>query len=277
MRIADEFLQCSVFIYPSRDAADEGKWLGGSGCLVNYEWVEGGSHRHGYFVVTNRHVIDKLQSPVVRLNRLDGKVEIFETSKERWWTHPENDDIAAMSFDFLGEEHAALAINERAFIRSEIIEMYNIGIGDHVAMIGRLVEHDGKSKNLPAVRFGGISMMNNQTLKNAFGKEQETFLIDCPSLAGFSGSPVIVYLPTTARSKEALLNQGLGPWLLGLDWMHVSEHIPLREAEKDTKIKDYYVQGNSGIAGVIPAWRISQLLRTMVNWDTMPATNDEPS
>jgi hypothetical protein len=46
---------------------------------------------------------------------------------------------------------------------------------------------------------------------NSFKKPQETIVIECHSVPGFSGSPVIAFLPSGALREAALENAGIGP------------------------------------------------------------------
>lgn len=260
MRIADEYLNCSIYLYPSYESAESGRWAGGSGFLVHSQWCDDNGLRAAMFVVTNRHVIHgmKGKDPHLRVNLKSGGRKVLRTNLQRWVHHPENDDISAYEFLEFEEDYDLLALREQAFLRKETVEQNNIGIGDQIAMIGRLVEHDGKVRNSPCVRFGSISMMPGEGLEAAFRDDRETFLVDCWSLAGFSGSPVIVFMPHQARGTQALLNAQ--SWVLGVNWMHVAEKIMVQSCVLD---KSPYVSTNTGVAGVIPAWRIRQLLDSM--------------
>jgi hypothetical protein len=260
MRIADEFLRCIVYIYPDEGSAAEGKWAGGSGFLVHSAWSDGHRMLDDNFVVTNRHVIHEMGEPFIRVNRRDGGIAVIRTNRNRWRHHPDNDDVSALRFDALSEEHDLLGLNESAFVDSLVISNYNLGIGDDVAMVGRLVEHDGRLRNLPTARFGTLAMMPGEQFKNRFDHEQESFLVDCQSMPGFSGSPVLLLFPSSARSSQALLTSMV--WLLGIDWMHVNEKEPIRTPDGEKSKDGLFVKANSGVAGVIPAWRIRQLLDT---------------
>jgi hypothetical protein len=114
--------------------------------------------------------------------------------------------------------------------------------------------------NTPIARFGSIATPNRIEVWNSFQSNQETFVVDCQSVPGYSGSPVIAFLPTTALAETAVENSGFGPWLLGVDWMHFGN--PEKVLSKDSGLEDFkpYIKGNSGLMGVIPAWRISVLL-----------------
>jgi hypothetical protein len=255
MRIADECLQCVVYIYPDEQSAREGKWAGGSGFLAHSE-----QYRQN-FVVTNWHVIENMGAPTIRLNCKDDTVDVIPTYWNRWQKHPEGDDVAAIPFDELSDKHEAFAVDDRMFLNEALISRENIGIGDQVAMIGRLVEHDGTVRNSPTARFGFISMMPAEKDIKEFENEHEIFLVDCQSIRGFSGSPVFFIPPSTAASVEALRN--VPTKLLGIDYKHVPHKEPVRT--QDGKRADgLYVEANSGIAGVIPAWRIARLLNHLM-------------
>ena len=203
MRIADEYLQSSVYIYPDEASAKAGKWAGGSGFLVHSEWMDGEKHSTADFVVTNRHVLKNIvdrdtkmpADPIVRLNRRDGTSDPIHTNRLRWKNHPDGDDIAALRFEALSEEHECMPVDERAFLTPMHISNENIGIGDDVAMIGRLVGHDGDVRNSPTARFGVISMMPGDKFKNDFDHRQESFLMDCPSISGFQWIPSVLVRP----------------------------------------------------------------------------------
>jgi hypothetical protein len=260
VRIGDEFLQCVVYIYPNEAAANDGKEAGGSGFLVNFPTSSGNKDR--IFVVTNRHVIKNLETPVVRVNRKDGRFDPLPTNINRWVFHPDGDDIAAIEFHQLTPEHSIRWVDIRTALPDHTIEDFNIGIGDTVAMLGRLIGHDGKVRNSPIARFGTIAMMPGDKIKNFLDIDQETYLIECHSIPGFSGSPVFLFLNTATRSIGGHLLAGIGPWLLGIDWYHASNIERVRDEKGEFLDNRWYVKSNTGVAGVIPATRILQLLNS---------------
>jgi len=50
-----------------------------------------------------------------------------------------------------------------------------------------------------------------------------------------------------------------GPWFLGIDWGHVTLYKPVYDNNGDP-LADYRVDVNTGIAHVVPAWKILDLL-----------------
>ena len=63
-------------------------------------------------------------------------------------------------------------------------------------MVGRFVDHDGGPTNLPAARFGNISIGPSK-IRSELGKYVDTICLDTNSRTGFSGSPVYVYRTMT--------------------------------------------------------------------------------
>jgi hypothetical protein len=258
MRIGDEFLECVVFVYPNEQAAIDGREAGGSGFLVNFP--EPTSETDRIFVVTNRHVIENLGAPVIRVNRADRSSESITTNKNRWRVHPDGDDIAAIEFHQLNSDHSFRWVDFRTALPGHATQDFNIGIGDTVAMLGRLIGHDGKVRNSPIARFGTIAMMPGDKIKNSFGADQETYLIECHSIPGFSGSPVFLFLNSTTRSLGGHPLVGIGPWLLGIDWYHANTLERVRDENGNVLESGWFVKANTGVAGVIPSSRIQKLL-----------------
>lgn len=276
-RIADHFLDSSLYFYTSIQEARDGASSGGSGFLVQMPSVDPGIVH--VYAVTNKHVIDN-GCHVIRVNKRSGGFETIQTEPDWWHLHPEGDDIAVFSIDLNDKEPQCFSISTEDFITHELIDDFRIGPGDEVFLIGRLVTMKGRQRNTPVVRFGNISMMadSNEPIIREDGISQESFLIDCKSLSGFSGSPVFVTASRSYSSRYSIpkpraLNllklatretphmtlkvepvgvSGIfGPWLLGIDWGHIS--LKGSESEEGLDL-------NTGIACVAPAWRILDVL-----------------
>src|SRR5262249_24353303 len=159
-----------------------------------------------------------------------------------WHLHPNGDDIAVFSIDLHGKDADFFSISTDHFITPEIMKDFDIGPGDDVFLVGRLVTLAGRQKNSPVARFGNISMMPDQEepVLREDGTEQVGFLIDSKSLSGFSGSPVFVIAPracfypdpipkglslnrlaqgetphTGLKAESIGISGTFGPWLLG--------------------------------------------------------------
>lgn len=291
-RIPDPMAECSVFLYNSERAAKEGQHSGGSGFLVHVP-----SQAAGYghlYAVTNKHIVDN-GFHVLRLTKKTGGIETVRTTPDSWVRHPRY-DVAVNAVEFSPEIFRWWSIATTDFITEEIIRVYNIGLGDEAFLVGRLVVHAGRQKNAPVARFGNVSLMvdPSEPIK-CEGYEQPGFLVECRSLSGFSGSPVFVETRQEyegAAAQQVARHRGrnflnikdsppgkidqfsgglegmwmkgkFGPWLLGIDWGHIPLWRPVYDEQKETqetRVKDRWVQANTGIACVLPAWYILETL-----------------
>jgi hypothetical protein len=254
-RIDDQFLECVLYLYPSVEAADKGERAGGSGFLVAVESKIAPGLSFSY-AVTNRHVA--AESPVIRINTNDGGRDILELDPNHWQFAPD-DDLAICNVLI---DHSRLAIRAlplSAFLTKEIIGNEHLGPGDDVFMVGRFVNHEGKQRNMPSVRFGCISMMPGEPMQRFDGGEQEAFAVEMRSIGGYSGSPVFVHImPLLSRVGKYTGNTG--PWLLGVDYGHVFKNEPVRNEVGMPLPQNWHVRSNSGVIGVVPAWRLRDFL-----------------
>lgn len=265
-RIRDEILECAVYLYRSIDEALKGENAGGSGFLVGVPMERSDSYYHT-FAVTAGHVVRESGCRVVRLNTLDGGVDAIPIEPEDWVHHPAGDDLTVCFLSADDAVHRAACIPTSLFITEENIREYGIGPGDEVFMVGRFLGHDGRQQNLPTVRFGNISRMHGEKIRHPRrGIQQESFLVEARSLSGYSGSPVFVYVPPFSQrpGKDAIGAFSVGPALLGIDWCHLHSKEPVREKGEDGPPVEegWWVKTNSGMMGVIPVWKLVELLDT---------------
>jgi Trypsin-like peptidase domain len=247
-RINDGILECVVYIYPDVPTAQNGEAAGGTGFLVGTV-VSEQFKKSLIFVVTNRHVIDK-GGRVVRINTADGKLDTKEIEDNQWLRHPSGDDIAIAALPASGNYRANFLPFDLA-IKEEEITSQNVGPGDDVFIVGRFVNHDGKQQNRPSVRFGAIAQMPGEAIKFPDGSEQDSFLVEARSISGFSGSPVFL-----SRSGGAMYRVRL----LGIDHCHLSSSEPIKSKITGESVSDHwYVKNNTGMMGVVPAWRLSEM------------------
>ncbi|MCJ7654381.1 MAG: serine protease [Dehalococcoidia bacterium] len=244
-RISDNVLDCSIYLYPTERDAKEGTNIGGSGFLVG---ITSDLHVHGHVLaVTNSHVIEGGAS-IIRINKADGQVEILPIPRDIWIFHPNGDDVAVCYLLIHYEPYQIKVVDVNQFItKKEMIDL-QVGIGDEIFMVGRLIGLDGKQKNNPVVRLGNIASKSTEYIKqdDRDGYLQESFIIETHSISGFSGSPVFFHiLPASVRPDGRVSQVHAGPWLLGIDWGHFSH------GGKDT-----------GISFVVPAWKLQELLNS---------------
>lgn len=237
-RIQDKYLQTALFLYRSKKDAEESSKFGGSGFLVGYrDSIDEPKH---IYAVTNAHVVND-DYTIVRLNTEHGTTTL-ETKKQDWILHPDGDDVAVTRLPVQPS-------HEYQYFYSDVLldeigaKEHGIGPGDDVFMIGRLVAHSGTKRNLPVARFGNIAMLPLENLSNGLGKSRPHYLVEMRSVSGFSGSPVVVHYTPVGPTEG--FRSPFPSKLLGVD----CGHLPVHEE-----------QLSAGIAAVVPAWRITELL-----------------
>jgi hypothetical protein len=273
--IPQHYFEMAVYIYPTLADAKADEKVGGSGFMVGYT-LENNPAYYQLYVVTNRHVIKGLRNPALKLNTYKEGSQCIETNENRWIPHPDGDDLAVLPLEISQDEYRFYSINTQTFATRDMLNNFTILPGDDVFMVGRFVSLEGEKENTPTARFGNVARTIGEKIdnnKNGFAHKQESFLIDCRSLPGYSGSPVFItmyprmprppyYLVPDNHRQYKLMQHG--PFLLGIDWLHIEnyQHALRRnpktnEFEKDPDLK---VPTNTGLAGVIPAWRLLALL-----------------
>ena len=259
-RIEDKILNCSIYLYKDVQAAEIGEDSGGSGFIVAVSSKVLPSSFYPY-AVTNSHVIREGNSPIVRLTSQAGDTLIVELESSDWVHHPDGDDVAICHLK-IPKEFQINAVSSDMLVDSDIIEKESLGPGDEVFMIGRFIGYDGKQKNKPSVRFGNLSMMHEFIYHPTREINQESFIVETRSLSGYSGSPVFVYTaPFYPRPGQQRRGARLMLYLLGIDWCHIPDYKRILDSEKKDPIDEkWFVEANTGMAGVVPAWKIKELL-----------------
>jgi len=253
--IPGEALDCIVYLYPDIDSANSGRRAGGCGFVVAI--ASGQAGLAFAYVVTNSHVIREGRSPVVRVNTRDGKFQIINKTDEFWIHHPSGDDLAVLSLNFEYDSTNLKGIGEDFFATKEKIEQFKVGPGDEVFIPGRFVNHEGKRRNLPAVRFGNVSMLPHEPVRTDRGLLQEAFLVECRSIPGYSGSPVFLHPMPFSPVPRTMPP----PMLLGVVMGHIrSQRAVLDKTTGKPVNPNWVVDTNTGMTAVIPAWKLRDLL-----------------
>jgi hypothetical protein len=289
--IDPEILKSTVYLYPSEAEAEDGEALGGSGFFVSV-YSDADINDRLTFLVTNRHVKDS-GNTVARINTDDGGTDTLALDDHQWLDHPDGDDLTLClvkppdHFSYcsiphsisLPEQQGVKWTRMNGIISKEIIEQFDIGPGDETFTIGRFVNHEGKKRNLPSLRFGNIAQMPWEPIR-IDGHDQESFLVEARSISGYSGAPVFVYLPPRTDINPELvksINEGnmripgvntkrlpvvtLGPWLLGINYAYIRKDEPVFSRATQRPVEhDWFVRSNTGMMAVVPAWRIFDII-----------------
>jgi hypothetical protein len=229
-------------------------------------------HKYGYghiYAVTNWHVAVQ-GNPVIRLNRQDDGVDIIEASVDDWEFDPCY-DIAVLPININEKVHKVAIIAKNMMLTKDDATSSEVGPGDDVFMVGRFIDHDGGHLNVPAVRFGNISI-NPTPIKQSNGHTADSYCIDLRSRSGYSGSPVFVYrtIGSDLTIPNALAIETRLFALLGIhfaqfpEMWEVTSQGKLRHQSAEPLLTDgQYIRGMSGMSGmtlVLPAWTIQEVL-----------------
>ena len=261
--IPQEIIDTVVYLYPDADSAARGERAGGSGCIVTIPTQVEPFPMGFMYIVTNSHVIREGKASAIRVNTRDGSLGIIDSTSAGWIHHPYGDDIAVLPINLEYATVKAKGIPESWFITKEKVQQYGIGPGDEAFLVGRFVNHEGKQQNLPAVRFGQLSMLPIEPIRTNRGILQEAFLVECRSLPGYSGSPVFlapIPFATVTRSKVP------PAMFLGIDMGHLidrSQVLDKAELANGNRVPiddNWVVETNTGMSCVIPAWKVSEVL-----------------
>jgi hypothetical protein len=177
--------------------------------------------------------------------------------QDQWLFHTDGDDIAVCPIG-RWRQSGFVAIPASVFLTKTLMREHGIRYGADLYMVGRFTGFDGKQKNTPCLRFGNISMMP-QPIDRQPLLPQESFIVEMRSKSGFSGSPVFVYFDPPKVEGE---DQEPVTFLLGLDWADLPtyEEIVTFDADGKERSQALVAKINSGMALVVPSWRILELL-----------------
>jgi hypothetical protein len=218
------------------------------------------------YVVTAKHILDEirlktaLDEVYVTYNGPSGKEET-KISLSQWVFHPghslEKVDVAVARFKskapFTNPEHVLCWMMEN-LITISAVKRIGIGVGYEVGLAGLFVHHQGLNRNIPIVRSGNIAAMPEEPVSTRIGPIT-ALLVEIRSVGGLSGSPVFT---ETAE----------GVWLIGL----VHGHFGQRASDLDISVEDsnpsFQEESiNAGIAIVVPADRIRETLKPLIDVD----------
>jgi hypothetical protein len=268
-------------MYTSEKQAKTGQEFGGSGFIAGVQSTAMPNMVYTYGI-TNYHVAVRNGASIARVNKVDGSTEIFPFGPEDWHFDPgAGYDVAVAKLPLKPDEHDYSIVPIEGFLTRELHAREQIAPGDETFMVGRFIDHDGHITNMPAARFGSISINPSKMRSPYFNTHVEMFCLDTNSRTGHSGSPVYVYR-TFATDIELLQkpeNQGklfrISSPLFMLLGIHCGQFPEIwnvknyaeveRISETDESlayISKAQIVGVSGMTLVVPAWAIVDLLNS---------------
>jgi hypothetical protein len=207
MLVPDYMKDCSCFIGYRTTSDQQTKW-GATAFFVGVKLVENREERARY-VVTAKHCIDALRGmpndnkTYLRINRKSGDVVEIDFACDSWTYHPTDEDHVDVAVHPLGDvsEFQSRYLHAEAFASKERIIERKIGLGDEVVIIGLFREHAGTERNVPIIRTGNIAAMPEEPVSTRQWGPIAAHLIECRSISGLSGSPVLAHLDGWAGQK----------------------------------------------------------------------------
>lgn len=279
--IPNHFLDSVVFLFQSSEAAEARMNSGGSGFIASVAR----DHYLGspLYIVTNRHVAERARA--VRIQEPGGRdFDVIATPEERWHHHPDGDDVSVFPLGISPyRDFYYSSIDASTFMHTVEPERSWLGPGEDVFLLGRYIGRDGTQLDTPMARFGHIAAPPVKVRNPMRGLDQVSYLVEVLSKSGYSGSPVVAFrlqleapfaggirLSIGEPSDRPLKGQQGSPGtprLLGINWGHLDEvakvFVPGDETFGATESQSpdrAYVRQNTGLAAVVPAWKISDIL-----------------
>lgn len=276
-KVPQQVIKCVFYLYETVEDARAGTNPQGTGFLVSvpHGRKRGGALAHSVYAVANWHVTvdnsdpESPPCPIIRFNGLNATdpPAVLPFTPRDWRYIPGGVDVAVVPIED-PENYDVLSVPVTMFIRPSDIAKEKIGIGDDVFMMGLFIDHHGGPRNVPAARFGNISMVPSEhaPIPQPNIGEAEAFVLDLHSRSGFSGSPAFMYrtfgsdLTTDiggnfrvrfdSRSRDQVSLDIDDPTLFKFLGIHFGQF-----SEEDRK-RDF----PSGMTTVVPAWRIMDVL-----------------
>lgn len=184
--------------------------------------------RHVY-AVTNYHVaLGKTCGTIIRINTIDGRSRSIETEPHEWHFIAKHDDLAAIDItETLDALDDVYAIPDHLFLTKQLVNIFQIGIGEDGFMLGLFSEQTGADRNMIAARFGNISLLahDDAPIPQPHGVVRPSHIFDMRSRPGFSGSPVFIY-----RTPSGDLTESHRPYRMRTDlWVNRNPVITAEE------------------------------------------------
>lgn len=226
------------------------------------------------YLVTNRHVAQPgidLGVPhvsigaLLRLNLVvaergaQSATIPIPIDSERHWFFPSDDavDLAILPLAPDGNRFAYRNIPVSMIESSDAIKTDQVGAGDPVVFAGYFSSFPGQIRMEPIVREGVIAMLPGEKLQTTLHKEGHVILADLHAFHGNSGSPVFVNL---GGFRHGSVTAGEKYILLGI----LSGYYPesAQYSVPAASVLTGEVHDNSGIAAIVPAEELMNLLNT---------------
>ena len=271
MRIPDEVKDLVVFIFVENPKGGS-PTPRGTGFFVGVvkDETEGGGH---CYMMTARHVLfrsadKKLFNEIyLRFNTLAGGSEVARVvlresgPGQNVFSHSDPSvDLVAIAVAPDSNKHSTKVLTSAYLTSKEDFAKLGIGQGSDVFFTGLFVPHLGDQKNYPIARFGRVALLSDEPIDWVDFKGEsimaDLILIEAQCYGGNSGSPVFYYLGSD-RFPGGMV---VGPPILKLAGVISGSFNDVIEVKTVQTATVPVVASNNGIAAVVPAYKLSELL-----------------
>lgn len=262
VRLPDGLAKCIVYMFPDKVAAEDGD--GSSAATAFWVGVKT-DNRTRAFLVTNAHVIDA-GATVARWLLEDGKAHIAVTNENAWFRHQDrNIDLAI--YEVTGNLFACdILMPLQTFVAQDELSSLDVRLGDDVCMVGLHRRHNDSITDTPTARFGHLIQFPGEKILDDRGREQYAYLLQIPSLPGFSGSPVFLIQDEAEKDKERQMiifqqgQHGRQIRLLGINCGHLPAYYPTYRTDSGMLNDTLKSESNSGVIYATLAWNLYDLI-----------------
>ena len=260
------FLDCVVAI-GNQDDTQQVSWVA-SGFFYGSEseepdggWGETG-RQYRLWLVTNRHVVESLANPIVRVDSDNGSqaleipiVSQWTDGQVEWINHPDPDvDVAVtpLNISFLQGLGAKLKFFTQTLSAAKLTEMRDLGMfeGQNGFLLGFPMSLVSGPTNAVIVRQACIAR-----IRDAYEGNSKSFLFDGAVFPGNSGGAAIVVPESIAITGTTALNSA---FLVGV----VASYVAYREVaiSQQTKMPRMIFEENSGLTNIFPVDTIDETI-----------------
>lgn len=270
----DEKYKAPVTFIFTPDTKNAGKLkASGTGFFVSIPNKDKPEILHTYLVTAKHVVVDektnKTIDPIfVRLNTIPGGSQIVkipfsgENSAMIYFHQDKSVDIAVIPYGVNPKVFDVKYISENMFATKDKFQELSIREGDDVFFTGLFSHYLGNLKNYPIVRFGKIALITDEKLpwteKDKGAEMLDLYLIECQSFGGNSGSPVFFTFGGDRDPKNYVLNYRK----ILLAGVMKGTYLDAKLIETIDTEKTNISRENYGIAGVIPSYKLLEILHS---------------
>jgi Trypsin-like peptidase domain len=239
----------------------------GTGFFVNVKDPTSPDRIFGY-LVTAKHVLqtDDQQAfrseILIRLNVTGGESELAKVQltpdgkNKNVFVHPDSTVDIAVVPALPGPTHFEIkTIPEDLIVTKDKFKELKIREGSEVFFTGLFAPFVNTKRNYPVVRFGRVALVTDERIDFG-GVKAELYLMETNAYGGNSGSPVFFYLGSD-RQPGAIVVGNPVLELAGVMSGRFNDAVAVEAME--TSVKNF-VRPSMGIAGVVPAYKLHEIL-----------------